>query len=104
MSVVCQGHSWLGGGRDGGGDGMQAGQSLGVGRMSGDAGEHTECSVNTPMTPDHTAFHVRRSGYGRTAIGRSSWEGPNTGRHEMAHVRCPCSRLTTLHCAPRTPA
>ena len=29
-------------------------------------------------------------------------ERPNTGRHEKAPVRCPCSRLAALHGAPRT--
>ena len=29
-------------------------------------------------------------------------ERPNTGRHEKAPVRCPCSRLAALHDAPRT--
>ena len=28
-------------------------------------------------------------------------EWPNTGRHEKAPVRCPCSRLAALHGAPR---
>ena len=28
-------------------------------------------------------------------------ERPNTGRHEKAPVRCPCSRLAALHGAPR---
>ena len=31
-------------------------------------------------------------------------ERPNTGRHEKAPVRCPCSRLAALHGAPRTHA
>ena len=55
------------------------------------------------MTPDHTAFQVRSSGYGRAGIGLSSWEGLRTGRHEKAPDRCPCSRLAILHGAPRTP-
>ena len=29
-------------------------------------------------------------------------ERPNTGRHEKAPVRCPCSRLAALHGDPRT--
>ena len=29
-------------------------------------------------------------------------ERPNTGRHEKAPVRCPCSRLAALHGTPRT--
>ena len=29
-------------------------------------------------------------------------ERPNTGRHEKAPVRCPCSRLAALHGAPQT--
>ena len=37
-------------------DGMHAGQSRRVGRMSGDAGAFPECELNTLMTPDHTAF------------------------------------------------
>ena len=43
--------------------------------------------------------------FGRHA-GQSHWsvflEMPNTGRHEKAPVRCPCSRLAALHGAPRT--
>ena len=27
--------------------------------------EHCTCEVAAPMTPDHTAFQVRSSGYGR---------------------------------------
>ena len=30
-------------------------------------------------------------------------ERPNTGRHDKAPVRCPCSRLAALHGASRTP-
>ena len=43
-------------------DGMHAGQSQGVGRMSGDAGALPECVVRALMTPDHTTFQVRSSG------------------------------------------
>ena len=49
------------------------------------------------MTPDHTAFQVRSSRLCRAGIGRSSWEGFNTGRHEKAPVRCPYSRLAALN-------
>ena len=34
--------------------GKHAGQSHGVGRMSGDAGAFPECKVNTLITPDRT--------------------------------------------------
>ena len=35
-------------------------------------------------------------------LGRVELERPNTGRHEKAPVRCPCSRLAALHGAHRT--
>ena len=54
------------------------------------------------MTPDCTVFHIRSSGYGRSGIVWSSRKGLDTGRHENAAVRCPCSWLTTLRGAPRT--
>ena len=59
------------------------------------------CTVKTLMTPDPTAFPVLSSGLGRAGVGRSSEEGLDTGRHEKAPVRCPCSRLAALHGAPR---
>ena len=40
------------------------------------------------MTPDHTAFQVRSSWYGRAGIGRYSGNGFNTGCHEKAPVGC----------------
>ena len=43
-------------------DGMHAGQSQMVGRMSVDAGAVKECEVKIVMTPDHTAFQMHRSG------------------------------------------
>ena len=57
---------------------------------------------DTPMTPDHTAFQVHSSGYGRVRIGRFSREGIDTGRYEMAPVHCPCNRLAALHGASQT--
>ena len=39
-----------------------AGQSQGVGLMSGDAGAFPECEVNTLITPDHTTIQVRKHG------------------------------------------
>ena len=42
--------------------GKHAGQSQGVGRMSGDAGAFPECVGNTLITPDRTTIHVRSSG------------------------------------------
>ena len=42
-------------------DGMHAGQSPAVGRMSGDAGALPECEVITLMTPDHNAVQVHSS-------------------------------------------
>ena len=56
---------------------------------------------DTLMTPDHTVIQVHSSGYGRARFCLSSWEGLNTGRHEKAPGRCPCSRLATLHGAQR---
>ena len=58
--------------------------------------------MKTLATSGHTAFQVHRSWYGQAGIGRSSWEGLSTGRHEKAQVRCPCSRFATQHGAPRT--
>ena len=42
--------------------GKHAGQSQGVGRMSGDAREFPECEVNTLITPDRSTIHVRSYG------------------------------------------
>ena len=75
--------------------GTHAGQS----QWLGDAGEFSECGV---ITPDRTIIQVRSSGYDRAGIGRSSWKGLSTGRHEKAPVPCPCIRLAALHRAPRT--
>ena len=83
-------------------EGIHAGQSKGVGRMSGDAGGLPECEGKTLMTSDNTAVQVHSSGYGRVGIDRSSWKGFCTGRHRKAQIRCPCSRLAALHGAPRT--
>ena len=58
--------------------------------------------VKTLMTPDHTAFEVRRSWPGRAEIGRSSEGGLSIGRHKKAPVCSPRSLLATLHGAPRT--
>ena len=55
---------------------------------------------DTLMTPDHTAFQVRSSWLCQAGIGRSFWDGLNTGRHEKVPVCCPCSRLAALHDAP----
>ena len=62
--------------------------------MSGDAGVLPECDMNTPITPPSTC----------AALGRVKpvLVGLNTGCHEKAPVRCPCSRLTPLHDAPQT--
>ena len=57
---------------------------------------------DAPMTPDHTAVQVRRSGKGGAEIGQSPWKGLSTVQHKKAPVRRPCSRLATLHGAPRT--
>ena len=53
-----------------------------VGRMSEDAGVRGD----TLMTPDHSAFQVRSSVYGRTGIGRSR-KILISGRHEKAPTR-----------------
>ena len=71
----------------------------GVDRMSGDAGALPTCEVKILMTFDRTVFQVR-------ILGSRNWsvfmERPNTGRHEKAPVRCPCSRLAALDDAPWT--
>ena len=76
---------------------MSMQDKVGVGRMSADAGAFLECEVNTLITPDRTTVQLRSSGLGRAGIGRSIWKGLNTGHHEKALVRCPCSRLAALH-------
>ena len=53
----------------------------GVGRMSSDDVAHPESKLMTLMTPDHAAFRVCSSRYGRAGIGRSSGEVLITGRH-----------------------
>ena len=62
VCVVSHGY----GGLDGAGMevvvGTYAGQSQGVGCMSGDAGIFPECEVNTLITSDHTAIQVCSSG------------------------------------------
>ena len=73
MCVVSHGNGGLGMAGIEVEDGMHAGESKGFDRMSGDAG-----------------------------IGRFSWDDLNTGRHEMARVRWPCSRMATHHGDPRT--
>ena len=49
---------------------------------------------------DHAAVQVRSSWNGLDGILLSSWKGFNAGRHGKTPVRCPCSRLSTLHGAP----
>ena len=57
---------------------------------------------DTLMTPNPTAIQVLISGCWGSRVDRYSGEGLNTGRYEKTPVRCPCSLLATLHCAPRT--
>ena len=82
--------------------GKHAGQSQVVGRMLGDAGAFPECVGNTP---DYTrSYHHPGAQFW---VGSSrNWsvfmKRPNTGCHEKAPVRCPCSRLAALHGTPRT--
>ena len=68
------------------------GRCLSTSRVRGD----------TMMTPDHTALQVHSCRYGLAGIGRSSWEGIDTGRNEKAQFCCPSIRLAALHGAPRT--
>ena len=77
-------------------------KAMWAGRMSGDAGAIRKCEVKTLMTSGHSAFQVHSSWYGRPEFGRSSWKGHNTGHNKNTPVQCPCSRLATLHGAPRT--
>ena len=95
--VVSHDYGGLGGGRMEKVVGRYAGQFQGVGRMSGDVGAFSESEVNTLITPDRTTIQVLSSGYGRVRIGRSSWKGFNTGRHEKAPVRCTCCAANRLH-------
>ena len=71
LCVISYGYGGFGGGRDGGGGWLHAGQSQGVGCMSGDAGAFPECDVKPLMTLDHTAVLIGSSGYGRAGICRS---------------------------------
>ena len=71
---------------------MHSGRCRSTSRVGGDA----------LMTPDHIVVLVHNSGLHRAGIGRSSWKGLSSGRHEKAPVHCPCSRLAALHGAPRT--
>ena len=68
-------------------DSMHAVRWMHVGRCRG----HPESEVKTLMTTNHTTVQVRSSGKGLSGICRSSWKGLNTGSHEKAPVRCPCS-------------
>ena len=63
MCVVCLGYGGLGGCRDGGGGWYECGTKPGVGLLSAGVGSLPECGVKTPVTPDHTAFLMRSSGY-----------------------------------------
>ena len=82
--------------------GKHAGQSQVVGSMSGDAGAFPEYVGNTR---DYIrSYHHPGAQFW---VGSSrNWsvflEWPNTGRHEKAPFRCPCSRLAALHGDPRT--
>ena len=99
MCVLIHGYGGLGGkGMVVVVDCMHAGQDQGVGHMAGDA----EVRGDTLMTDDHTAIQVRSSELGRAGIGRYSRKRLKMGRHENVPVCCPCSRLATLHGAPRT--
>ena len=57
-------------------------KAKGVGRMFVDAGALHECEMRALVTPDHIAVQVRSSRQGRVGIGRSSWKGLSTGRHD----------------------
>ena len=48
---------------------------------------------------NHTALRCAALG-SQAGIGQSSEEGLNTGHHEKAPDRRPCSRMATLHGAP----
>ena len=61
MDVDSNCYGGLGGDRNGGEVGRHAEQRQEVGRMSGDARIHSECEVNTLMTPDPTAFQLSSS-------------------------------------------
>ena len=100
---MCEIGPGYGGDRDGDSGWYTCGTKLGgVVHILEDAGLLSECNVKTLMTSDLIAFQVCSSGYVRAGIGRSSWKGLDTGRHEKTPVRCPCSRLATLHGALRT--
>ena len=82
--------------------GKHAGQSQVVGRMSGDAEAFPEYGEYTDYTRSHH-HHGAHFWVGSSRNWSVFLERPNTGRHEKAPVRCPCSRLAALHGAPRTP-
>ena len=78
-----------------------AGQSQGGWSHVGRFRSTSRVRGDTLITPDR-AFQVHDDWLGGAEIGRFSWEGINTGRHEKALVRCPCSRFAKHHVAPRT--
>ena len=84
MGVDGDGCGELGGGMDGDGGWYACGRIPGGWSHVGRSRSTSRVSCDTLMTPDHTAFQVRSSGYGRAGVGPSSWEGLNTGRHEKA--------------------
>ena len=69
IGVVSQSYGGLGGGRDEG-DGLYVCRTKPEwdGHMSRDAGALPAYKVKTPMTPDHTTFQVRCSGYGLVGL------------------------------------
>ena len=81
--------------------GRHAGQSQVFCRMSGDAGAFPECGEYT----DYTRWYHHPGAQFWVGSSRN-WsvfqKRPNTGCHEKALIRCPCSRLAALHGAPRT--
>ena len=87
MCVVSHGYGGLGGSMYGGGGWYVRGKKPGGWSYDGRCWSTYRVRGDTLVTSDHTAFHVHISLYGRDGIGRSSWEGLSTGRHEKAQVR-----------------
>ena len=91
MSVVSHSHGGLAAGK-------HAGQSQEGLIACREMSEHFRSAKRDTDDTRQTALQVRSSGQGWVGIGRSCGEDLNTGCHEKAPVRCPCSRW-----AQRTP-
>ena len=98
MCVVSHGYGGLGGGRDGGDGWCACGTKARGWSHVGICWSNCRLRCDTLKTSlGHIAVQVRSSGLDRIGIGRSSWKGLITGRHDKAPIHCPCRQLAALH-------